>query len=240
MKLSGLTLWLGLLPLIFTACATIAPPQPPSLELPKPASDLRATRKGDHVILTWTMPETTTDRQTIRALGVTHICRSSAIELTDCGTPLGEVAASTASASPASSGQKPVVASYTDLLPPDMVSDAPSAAATYAVEIFNRAGRSAGLSNRVRVSLIHTLPAPRDFQAKVTSRGVDLSWSGSVPPSRPNVRYVYRVYRRLQGQLHWALVGEVSAADEHAEGLTDSGINWENTYDYRGEAVTVI
>jgi hypothetical protein len=49
-------------PLMFAACATIGPPQPPSLELPKPPSDLRAVRKGDRVILTWSAPSVTTDR----------------------------------------------------------------------------------------------------------------------------------------------------------------------------------
>ena len=56
--------------LLLTACATIGPPQPPSLELPKPPTDLRAVRKGDQVILTWTVPTVTTDRQTARNFGV--------------------------------------------------------------------------------------------------------------------------------------------------------------------------
>ena len=35
-----------------------------------------------------------------------------------------------------------------------------------------RGGRSAGLSNQVRVPLAHTLPPPRDFIARVTDEGV--------------------------------------------------------------------
>jgi len=54
-------------PLMFTACATIAPPQPPSLQLPKPPNDLRAARKGDRVILTWTVLASRRDRQTVPA-----------------------------------------------------------------------------------------------------------------------------------------------------------------------------
>src|ERR1700730_19088275 len=80
-------------PLMFTACATIAPPQPPSLELPKPPMHLRATRKCDHVTLTWTDPSITTDRQRIRSVGTTRICRGLARELTQCGTPVGEAPA---------------------------------------------------------------------------------------------------------------------------------------------------
>src|ERR1700688_4035401 len=62
-------------PLMFTACATIGPPQPPSLELPRPPSDLRAMRKGEHVTLTWTAPSITTDRQKIRSKDPTRVCR---------------------------------------------------------------------------------------------------------------------------------------------------------------------
>ena len=64
MRRSASTLLMALsMPLMFTACATIGPPQPPSLDLPKPPTDLRAVRKGDRVILTWTAPTVTTDRQ---------------------------------------------------------------------------------------------------------------------------------------------------------------------------------
>src|ERR1700736_4775456 len=80
------------MPLMFAACASVGPPQRPSLELPKPPSDLRARRKGDHVTLTWTAPSVTTDRQTIRSLGPTRICRGLATDLTQCGIPVGEAA----------------------------------------------------------------------------------------------------------------------------------------------------
>src|ERR1700733_10872326 len=81
--------------LLLTACATIAPPQPPSLELPKPPTDLRATRKGNRVVLTWTVPQATTDRKTIRIAGQTRICRIidsqvKASQLKQCETPVGE------------------------------------------------------------------------------------------------------------------------------------------------------
>src|SRR5579864_9158630 len=79
--------------LMFAACATVAPPQPPSLELPKPPSDLRAMRKGDHVTLTWTDPTVTTDRQKVRHPGATRICRGLTPQLMECGTPVGETAA---------------------------------------------------------------------------------------------------------------------------------------------------
>src|SRR4030088_441429 len=58
-----------------TGCASVGPPLPPSLELPKPPNDLGAQRKGDRVLLTWTVPSVTTDRQRVRRPGPTWICR---------------------------------------------------------------------------------------------------------------------------------------------------------------------
>lgn len=228
-------------PLMFTACATMGPPQPPSLELPKPPSDLRATRKGEHVTLSWTDPSITTDRQKIRSQGPTRICRGLAKELTQCGVPVGEAPPQPTS-TPTHAGKQKVARSYTDSLPPQLQSDDPSAFATYAVEVLNAGSRSAGLSNQVLVSLARTLPPPQDFAAQVTGQGVVLTWTDTIPAaSRTSaLHYVYRVYRRLEGSGEQILVGEVPAGNERDLSLTDSGIEWEKTYAYRAETATVI
>jgi hypothetical protein len=137
---------------------------------------------------------------------------------------------------------KPKVArSYTDSLPPELQRDDPAASATYAVEVLNAGGRGAGLSNQVRVSLGRTLPPPRDFAARVTGQGVVLTWTNDVPPATsPSTHYVYRVYRRLESNAQTILVGEVPAGNERNLSLTDSSIEWENTYEYRAETVTVM
>jgi hypothetical protein len=252
MKFLSPTLWLALAaPLMVSACATIAPPQPPSLELPKAPIDLRASRKGNRVVLTWTIPTLTTDRQTIRALGPTHICRILASALTQCGTPVGEAAAldpptaDTSLPNPTkpiaakTAKQKPAT-TYTDTLPKEMLSDAASASATYAVEVLNREGRAAGLSNQVHIPLIHTPPAPLNFQANVTSQGVTLTWTGEPAPQSSSVHYAYRVYRRVQGEKPWTLVGSTALSNDPAYSLTDSDIEWEKTYEYRAEAMTLL
>src|SRR2546425_4104222 len=97
---------LGCLCLLLAACATIGPPQPPSLKLPKPPSDLRARRKGDIVHLTWTVPTQTTDRQSVRALGPTRICRDLESPLSQCGTPVGEATSPSRAAASKSPDQK--------------------------------------------------------------------------------------------------------------------------------------
>ena len=68
--------------LLLAACALLAgcgsegAPQPPSLDLPQPVQDLRASRKGTKVTLDWTQPSQTTDREAAgRHLGETVICQ---------------------------------------------------------------------------------------------------------------------------------------------------------------------
>src|SRR5581483_11421508 len=88
MKRSSLLQWLVVFaPVTFSACATISPPLPPSLNLPAPPSDLCASRKGNHVNLVWTVPAKTTDRQLLRDVGPTFICRGLE-DLKNCGKPV--------------------------------------------------------------------------------------------------------------------------------------------------------
>jgi hypothetical protein len=222
-----------------TGCATMGPPQPPSLQLPKPPSDLRAVRKGERVVLTWSVPAVTTDRKTVRSLGSTRVCRGLETPLTQCGTPVGAAVAQPGASAPQSRKQK-VETSYTDSLPAQMLSDDRSGFITYAIEVLNAEGRGAGLSNQVRVPVVRTLPPPRDFAAQVTSQGVVLTWSGAPQPAQQAIRYVYRVYRRLEGGQQQTLAGEAAAGSEHSFTVTDASIAWEKTYKYRGETVTVM
>jgi hypothetical protein len=123
---------------------------------------------------------------------------------------------------------------------------------TYAIEVLNAGGRGAGLSNQARVSLARTLAPPQDFAARVTGQGVLLSWTSDLPQadsahadaaqagSVQPVHYVYRVYRRLEGSQVPILAGEIPAGGEPSLSLTDPSIEWEKTYEYRAETVTVI
>jgi hypothetical protein len=223
---------------LLVGCATIGPPLPPSLDLPQPPSDLRATRKGNRVNLSWTIPTLTTDRQTIRSLGLTLICRETGIE-NACETPVGEVKSPVVPEA-SSSSQKPQI-SYSDTLPKQLESDDPSAFASYAVQVLNRDHRAAGPSNQVRVSLARTLPPPRDFHASVAKQGIVLTWTGDVISVAPaDVQYVYRIHRRIEGSSEQVLAGETPAGTETMFTFTDANIEWEKTYYYRAEAVTVI
>jgi hypothetical protein len=129
---------------------------------------------------------------------------------------------------------------YADSLPPQLESDSSAASISYAVQVLNREGRAAGLSNQVRVSLARTLPAPREFRASVAKEGIVLSWNGDpVPGAFSDLRYVYRVYRRAEGNNEAVLAGEIPVAQGELS-LTDSTIEWQKIYYYHATAITLI
>jgi len=217
-------------------CATIGPPRPPSLDLPKPPSDLRAARKGDRVVLSWTIPTATTDRETIRKLGSTQICRGPG-EMKACGSAIGEVNAPAPSAE--TSKQKPQ-GSFIDTLPSEFLTDSPAATISYAIEVLNRDGRSSGLSNQVRVQLIRTMQPPRQLDARVAKEGVVLSWNGEpIPSASASVQCVYRIYRHTEGSNEAMLAGETQAGLGERT-FTDNTIEWQKTYYYHVEPVSLI
>src|SRR5258708_19749065 len=140
--------------LLLASCATIGPPLPPSLELPKSPSDLRAIRRADTVVLSWTIQTGTTDRLTVRHPGATRICRGLEPVLTKCGTPVGETAAVPPfPASTKSSGKKSetktlaIQSTYTDTLPRQLERHNPLGFFTYAAQTLLNNSRSSTLSN---------------------------------------------------------------------------------------------
>ncbi|MGA7400695.1 MAG: hypothetical protein WBW38_11780 [Candidatus Sulfotelmatobacter sp.] len=231
-------------------CASIGPPEAPSLELPKPPTDLRAARKGDKVTLAWTIPPRTTDRQRTRYLGKTLICRSAAGALKQCGTPVGEAAppADFEQTAKKASGKK-LSATFTDTLPEALGKEHPTEFATYAVEVLNQAGRGAGISNQTRVPLVPTLAPFSDFAAQATAPGVLISWKcPETPGGISDVQYLFRIYRRAESSSSESKIADVEATEcalgkassKVITSFLDQTFEWEKTYFYRGTVVSVI
>src|SRR5882672_1430155 len=231
-----------------TGCASIGPPLPPSLELPRAPSDLRGVRKGDKVTLTWTVPALTTDRQSVRYLGKTRTCRGVNVTLHQCETAVGEAAPPVGFPPRKASGQK-LAATFTDTLPSTIQQANPTGFATYAVEVLNTAGRSAGISNQVRVPLVPTIPPFGGFSAQAEAAGVLISWQ--CPPmskSTPEIKYLLRIYRRPESNLAATKIAEIDATGcaQRPEGrgpqnsFLDQTFEWEHTYIYRGTVVSTV
>jgi hypothetical protein len=148
--------------LLATGCGTPGAPLPPSLKLPDPVRDLAATRTGNQVSLTWTMPKKNTDKMLLKANLPVRVCRRE--DPGTCAPAAGPLLA------PGSSG------AFTDTLPPALASGPPRPL-TYFIELNNRNGRSAGLSNAAQV-LAGEAPAPvAGLAAQVRKDGVVLRWT---------------------------------------------------------------
>lgn len=216
------------------SCGSPGAPMPPSLYLPQPVSDLKAARKGDQVSLTWTVPRETTDKANLKRLGPTRVCRSVGEPvINECPQPIGVLQAS----------QTPVSAkvAYSDALARQLQRENPTAFATYAVETVNDRGRSAGLSNQVRVTVAPTLAPPADFRAQVTPDGPVLMWTGQLHEHEsPDLGHFFRVYRRLEGTETDAVLGEVRLRNQPAVAMPDRNFEWEKTYLYRLTVVTTV
>jgi hypothetical protein len=148
--------------LLATGCGTPGAPLPPSLKLPDPVRDLAATRTGNQVSLTWTMPKKNTDKMLLKANLPVRVCRRE--DPGTCAPAAGPLLA------PGSSG------AFTDTLPPALASGPPRPL-TYFIELNNRNGRSAGLSNAAQV-LAGEAPAPvAGLAAQMRKEGVVLRWT---------------------------------------------------------------
>lgn len=250
----------ALLCALMIGCAQTGPPLPPSLELPKPPGDLRAIRKGDRVSLSWSEPTRTTDRQTVRYIGPTLVCRSVESEITECGNPAALLPAPPPAPhkpaprrrnQPKAASDKPTPESYTDTLPANLLRADPAAELTFAIEVLNRNARGAGLSNRVHVPAVATLPPPGDLAAALNGDGVELTWTSTTEAQKlfdelksTGALIRYRVYR------HWESGGDESTGKDAIAGevafepggmhFMDSSFEWEKTYLYRVTAVTVV
>jgi hypothetical protein len=253
MKRSAWNILIGVLgSAVLVSCGAPGVPIPPALELSKPVTDLRAARKGDKVYLAWTVPAKTTDRQAVRHPGLTRICRSLKLPLTDCKNPAAKIPAAQFPLPASESDRKgalptKVQASYTDILSPELQKQDPTAEITYALSVQNDSGRSAGLSNQVQVPSAPTLPPPDHFRAEVKSDGVLLSWD--CPPATAasdEVAHKLRIYRRDQGKQTNAKISDANLMDcaqsqpAPASEFLDQTFEWEKHYDYRATVVTVI
>jgi hypothetical protein len=219
---------------LLAGCGMPAAPQPPSLKLPNPVDDLAAARTGDEVALTWTMPRRDTDKVALKGQIAARICRRESATI-----PCATVA--TLELLPSVDGK------FAETLPPALASGTPRAL-EYHVELLNRRGRSAGLSNAA-VVLAGEAPAPvGGLGAELRKDGVVLRWTPGPPePFSTQMRLkrtLLTPVKRPQTQ------GPLSAPAEQAEQnllvpetsvhgqALDNSIRFGETYAYRAQRIT--
>jgi hypothetical protein len=245
---------------LMAGCGLPGAPLPPSLELPKPVTDLRAERQGSKVTLTWTPPRETTDRAAIRQIGATRICRA-VVPLSAMGNAPKSCQTFVAAVNVPPSKRdeaRPPTHSFADTLPADLQTQHPPEAALYTVEVLNDHGRTAGESNPASVPVATTLPPPDKLEAQVTADGPVISWT--VPMSnaglmllpesaahRGNPAYSYRLFRREKDKptSQPAVIPEDQSfasptLRQPNMNVRDTGAEWEKRYLYWAAVVTSV
>jgi hypothetical protein len=225
---------------VLAGCGMPGAPMPPSLNLADPVTNLAATRTGDQVALTWTMPKMNTDKLLLNGNVQVHVCRRE-------GTSGTCAAVADLQLAPGSEG------TFKEALPQALATGEPHAL-TYFVELRNSNGRSAGLSNAA-VVLAGEAPGPVEgLDAEVRKEGVVLHWT---PVAQGPAATEVRLRRKLltapaakaqQGPLapppepveQNLLVEAGGQAGRRTDGALDKDIRFGETYEYRAQRVAQI
>lgn len=216
------------------ACGTQGAPQPPSLNIPKPVSDLSAIRKGETVTLSWTAPNETTDGALVHHSGKMIVRRATSDGQSN--SVIGEVPLPTAHKS-----QEAALETWKDSLG-GLLPSSSSDFALYTVEAVNNSGKSGGQSNQIAVALVLTPATPKNLDVSVVPQGVGISWNqGWPPPKHTNLstEYIYRIMRRAAGSNQQPIMIKQLNAGNEAALVIDTGIQWEKTYEYWVTPVTL-
>jgi hypothetical protein len=230
-----------------SGCGMPAAPAPPSLKLPNPVTDLAAIRAGDQVSLTWTMPRRDTEKVLLKGDIAVRVCRRSG----DSGAC---VTAATLQLAPTAKG------AFTETLPTALATGAPRAL-SYFVELNNRKGRSAGLSNDAVIVAGQAPAAVTGLRAEARKDGMVLRWnpdhSGAairlnrklVSPAKPGTA-AGQSGRQQNKPAQGLLAPEPAPAEQNLlvesdmeagrapSGVAiDKGIQFGQTYEYRAQRV---
>jgi hypothetical protein len=222
-------------------CGMPGAPLPPSLNLAVPVNDLSAVRTGGQVALTWTMPAKTTDKVLLKGDINVRVCRNESAS-THCSVTTTLQLAPKADAS------------FTDTLPSPLAAGPPRVL-NYSVELVNRKGRSAGLSNSAAILAGEAPPAIENLTAQMRKDGVLLHWMPAPNDSSPAaIRLVRRLLTPPQKKsnqgplsqpaepLEQTLLVEAAPPTDHAPGASpnasiDNNIHFGETYEYRAQRV---
>lgn len=212
-------------------------PLPPSLNLPIAVNDLAAKRTGDRVQLTWTMPTKNTDKLLLKDKVSVRVCRKAAP--TPYCTPLGTLLFDPGAAGHASQE-----------LPEELATGMPRPL-TYFVELLNKNGRSAGLSNPAVVAAGEAPAAVLGLDAEIQKVGVVLHWRPALDgPEATAIRLQRRLVVPATPPAAKAAQSPLGPAPEPVEqnllvevkdraqvGAVDKDIRFGQTYEYRAQRI---
>ena len=155
--------------LALAGCANPGQPRPPSLHLPEKAQQVAAERVGDQVIVTWTTPAKTTDKDPIRGDVVAVVCRDGA------ATRLAGAAHSVGCDPVQRIAVGPGPSRAVETLPASLSVGQPSLL-TYRVELLNAHDRSAGRSDPAFAAAGAAPPAAGPLKVTAQRDGALVTW----------------------------------------------------------------
>jgi hypothetical protein len=208
--------------ILWAACGSIGDPLPPMANIPQAVDDLAARQLVDEIIISWSWPLLTTEGATARRVRNFTL---RAVEVDPSVTDLAPDAF-------ADHGRD-----LTVIDEPQLTAKAPGdrfelriplanlklgQTLILAVTSANRAGRSAGYSNQVRLQPVTAPSSVTIAEPVVKTDGVELSWSSA------STANVYAVERRISGQDDFTRIARV----DH-EVFLDRMIEWDQGHEYR-------
>ena len=222
---------------VLAGCGMPGTPLAPTLNLPVQVSDLAATRTGERVLLTWTMPTKNTDKLLLKGEVQVRVCRKAGIS-PDC-VPVGNLEKDPGTA--VDVGQE---------LPEELATGVPRPL-TYYVELLNKNGRSAGMSNPAVVAAGEAPAAVLGLDAQIQKVGVVLHWNAALEgPSASAVRLQRTLLTPVSAAAVKPAQGALASAPEPVEqnllvevkdraqvGAVDATIHFGQTYEYRAQRV---
>lgn len=213
----------------------VSPPVAPGVQ--GPVHDLAAIRAADNLSLGWSMPKKRTRNLVVNGSISVHVCRRES-----AASPCTEVAEPMLLA-PGAAG------SFSEELPPALTSGPPRVL-LYFVVLYDRNGRSTGLSNSVATLAGAPLPAVQDFAAAMTKDGVLLRCTPLTAADEPagTIIRLHRVRILLTGphpespqpstaDVPDAVDRDLPAEDGLAGRALDTNIRTGDVYEYRVQRV---
>ena len=215
-----------------SGCGTPAAPQPPSLNLPEPVTDLAGQRVADQITLHWTMPRKTTDRELIRGLVTARIWRTP--------SNAQPQVAGTVTFAPAAA------ATFTETLP------APLATGNlqpllYSVELLGKRGRSAGSSQPAYLAAGQA-PAPfGPLTAELRANGVALHFASAPEGAVLLHRHLASAAPKASSSLLATPAEPVdvdlnvdASTGDQGNGALDTSARFGQTYEYTAQSFSIL
>jgi hypothetical protein len=210
-------------------------PLPPTLNLAVPVTNLAATRTGDQVHLSWTVPTKNTDKLLLKDHVRVRVCRRE-VASQSC------IVAGNLDLAPGAEGV------FSEELPQQLATGVPRSL-TYFVELRNRNERSAGPSNAAMVLAGEAPAAVKGLGAELRKEGVVLHWNGEAQgPEAAAIRLRRKLLtpvaaKPTQGplapppeQIDENLL--VDTSGQFTDRALDKDIRFGATYEYRAQRVT--